>query len=102
MKSFIIPILVIFVVFQSCKTTTNQYHPTRDFSEYKTPASPDYTNLRDWAAHPDKKDLADSLPVDVPFDIKDEQTLAEVDVFFCQRLGEVFHKGDDFAVAGST
>ena len=82
MKFILIPIFVILVVFQSCKTTSNQYHPTRSFSEYRTPASPDYTNLRDWAAHPDKKDLADSLPVDVPFDIKDEQSLAKVDVFF--------------------
>jgi hypothetical protein len=43
-------------------------------------AAPDYSNLAYWIAHPKVADLADVVPGRKKF--KDEQTLAEADVFF--------------------
>ena len=70
---------VIAVFFlQSCKTATNTYKPTGEFQSEKL-AAPDYTNLTYWAAHPNKKDNADSIP---DASLTDEQANSEVDVFF--------------------
>jgi len=41
---------------------------------------PDYNNLYYWAAHPDKKDLSDSIPRDLQK--KEEHTRPDADVFF--------------------
>jgi hypothetical protein len=50
------------------------------FDERKVPAAPDYSSLESWAAHPDKKDAADSVPL--KSGLKDEQATAAADVFF--------------------
>jgi Protein of unknown function (DUF3089) len=52
--------------------------PRGIFEENKVPSPPHYTDLSHWAAHPDKKDMADR----VPNGLKDEQSSALVDVFF--------------------
>ncbi len=41
--------------------------------------APDFSDLKYWAAHPDKKDMADVVPND---DYKDEQASSQIDVFF--------------------
>lgn len=51
-----------------------------DFSEKNTPQSPDYKLIKNWAAHPDKIDKADSVPQ--KSGLKDLQSKAKADVFF--------------------
>lgn len=50
------------------------------FSDQKTPAGPDYSSFDFWAAHPDKKDAADSIPL--KSGLRNEQAEARADVFF--------------------
>ena len=71
--------LIVFanmIFLQSCST----YKMTKGAVQSKVPSAPDYVDLKYWAAHPEKKDMADSLPAQSNF--KDEQATAEVDVFF--------------------
>jgi hypothetical protein len=50
------------------------------FEPANVPPRPDYSRLELWAAHPDKRDAADSLPrVD---SLRDNQATAPADVFF--------------------
>jgi hypothetical protein len=53
--------------------------PRGKFDAAKTPPAPDYANLDNWAAHPDKKDPADRTPLP---SIQDAQADAPVDVIF--------------------
>ncbi len=53
--------------------------PKEPFDLAKAPPVPDYSDLENWAAHPDKKDPADQTPCP---DMKDGQSGAAVDVFF--------------------
>ncbi len=53
-------------------------NPASPFDVKKVPAVPDYAQLRNWAAHPEKKDAADRTPNG----LRDEQATAAVDVFF--------------------
>lgn len=53
--------------------------PKKAFSEATCPARPDYSNLDNWAAHPEKADLADGTPLP---SLKDNQEEGPVDVFF--------------------
>ncbi|MCC7245395.1 MAG: DUF3089 domain-containing protein [Saprospiraceae bacterium] len=52
--------------------------PRQQFDAAKVPPAVNYQTLDNWAAHPLKKDLADL----VPNGLKDEQSSAQVDVFF--------------------
>ena len=49
------------------------------FSTASAPVAPDYTDLDNWAAHPDKADMADRLPGN---GLEDRQFSSQVDVFF--------------------
>jgi hypothetical protein len=82
MKYLIFSALICIIGFPSCKTASNTYFPTKQFSAMDVPNAPDYGNLRDWAAHPDKIDTSDSIPRDAPLGVKNEQTEAQIDVFF--------------------
>ncbi len=53
-------------------------NPAQAFDAKKVPAPPDYAQLKNWAAHPEKKDPADRTPNG----LHDEQATAAVDVFF--------------------
>lgn len=53
--------------------------PKGDFDPARVPKAPDYSNIDNWAAHPDKKDPADRTPLP---SIADRQSNAAVDVFF--------------------
>jgi hypothetical protein len=66
--------LTILSLWDSC------LYPHRAFLKTKTPAAPDYSNIRCWAALPEMKDSADALPPGSG--LTDGQTLARVDVFF--------------------
>ncbi len=53
--------------------------PKVNFEDCILPAAPDYTNLDHWAAHPDKTDEADGVPIS---SLQNRQAEAQVDVFF--------------------
>lgn len=54
--------------------------PSSPFKPQQVPAPPDYANLDNWAAHPDKSDPADRSPS--PAVAPDLQKDAEVDIIF--------------------
>ena len=47
------------------------------FGECPTPPAPDYNNIDNWAAHPDKKDPADEVPKNLAV----KENLQTADVF---------------------
>jgi Protein of unknown function (DUF3089) len=68
------------IAFNSCRSPVASKLPKTAFDAAKTPIKPEYSDLKNWAAHPDKHDFADSIPQNSGF--KDEQATAQVDVFF--------------------
>jgi hypothetical protein len=56
------------------------YKVTDKFEGVPTPPKPDYTNASHWAALPEKRDAADSLPKGIA--LQDNQIIAKADVFF--------------------
>lgn len=67
---------------------TNCFTPHKKFEAYTPPPVPDYSNEKNWAALPDRKDSADALPSS---QLKDEQANAQVDVFYVHPT--VYFKG---------
>lgn len=63
------------------------------FDKNRTPATPQYADLKNWAAHPDKKDRADLVPTGT--NLKDEQATADVDVFFLHPTTYTYKRGND-------
>jgi Protein of unknown function (DUF3089) len=74
--SFLFAISIISVSLPSCKSQK----PMQGAVQSNVPKAPNYSDLRYWAAHPDKKDSADCIPLNC--NLKDEQASADVDVFF--------------------
>jgi len=70
--------LVFFLVIIATGTSCRSLHPAQAFDARKTPPSPDYAQLKNWASHPEKKDPADRTPKG----LQNEQATAAVDVFF--------------------
>jgi hypothetical protein len=68
-----IPILLLLNACSFYKT------PKKAWTEDSCPKPPDYSQLDNWAAHPDKVDFADGTPSP---EIKNGQAEAEIDVFF--------------------
>ena len=66
----------IFIFLESCSSPK----PTIGLTQSDVPRAPDYRNLQNWAAHPDKKDPADKVPFNS--NVQDEQATSDVDVFF--------------------
>src|SRR6187551_3922251 len=64
------------ILLSGCSFTKT---PKKTWSEETCPLPPDYGQLENWAAHPDKDDYADKTPLTT---IKDGQKDAEIDVFF--------------------
>jgi Protein of unknown function (DUF3089) len=69
------------IVFFNCVKAQQPYQLTTPFLEEKTPSKPDYSSLKNWAAHPDTKDMADLIPKNAN-GITDNQSTAKADVFF--------------------
>lgn len=67
--------LVAMLALAACGSV----HPKMAFDPSRVPAQPDYANLDNWAAHPDKKDPADLSPAP---DFPDLQKDAPIDVIF--------------------
>jgi pimeloyl-ACP methyl ester carboxylesterase len=53
--------------------------PKKAWTEASCPIPPDYSQLENWAAHPDKADFADKTPIE---SFKDGQKDAAIDIFF--------------------
>jgi hypothetical protein len=68
----------LLITLLSCASPN--YPILSNFSSTTTPPPPDYGRLESWAAHPNKVDAADSVPL--KSNLKDEQQFAAVDVFF--------------------
>ena len=76
-------------LLQSCASRK----PTMAFDKNRTPATPQYADLKNWAAHPDKKDRADLVPTGT--NLNDEQATADVDVFFLHPTTYTYKRGND-------
>ena len=76
-------------LLQSCASK----RPTTAFEKSKTPAPPQYADLKYWAAHPDKADPADFVPEGTG--LKNEQATAEADVFFLHPTTYTNKSGND-------
>lgn len=70
---FLFPGLVLLLIFTNCKTL----QPT--FSEGEEIPVVDYSNLKNWAAHPEKEDPADRIPGQNQLS---DQSDLKADVFF--------------------
>jgi hypothetical protein len=71
-------ICLILMVFFSVKSQVILQH---SYEAEKVPPAPNYQNTNYWAALPNKKDWADSIPRKAK-DLKDAQAVAKADVFF--------------------
>jgi hypothetical protein len=76
-----------FILFGALCTTSARaqqtpYKLTSHFDERSVPAAPDYNNPAHWAALPNKRDAADSIPRKAPASLRDGQASAQADVFF--------------------
>jgi hypothetical protein len=76
-------------LLQSCASRI----PTTAYDKNKTPAPPQYSDLKYWASHPDKSDPADLVPEGTG--LKNEQATAEVDVFFIHPTTYTMNRGND-------
>jgi hypothetical protein len=83
-----LPFLSFLLLFIACASK----RPNQSFENYALPTAPNYADLTVWAAHPDKKDAADLLPINT--DLKDEQATAPIDVFFLHPTGYTVSRGN--------
>ena len=76
-------LLLFSVLLPACKRTstgTGPYKLTSHFADFTPPAAPDYNLPENWAALPDRHDMADSVPA--KSGQRDQQAEAVADVFF--------------------
>jgi hypothetical protein len=73
--------LSIFLVHTGHAQDT-PYRLTVSFNPTSVPVAPDYNNPDHWAALPEKRDAADSIPRKAPANVRNEQAIAQADVFF--------------------
>ncbi len=87
-KFFLFYFIPISIVLQSCASKK----PVTGFVESKIPTAPSYSDLKNWAAHPDKADPADRIPGGTNF--KNLQGEAQVDVFFLHPTSYTMQRGN--------
>lgn len=86
-KSIFLAFIIVLVT--ACSTV----QPLGSYSIDRLPTAPDYSNADAWAALPTKKDPADRTPGNT---FSDEQSRAEVDVFFVHPTTYLGKKGEDY------
>lgn len=67
-------------VAQSDLKAQGNFKLSEPFSKSNMPETPDYKLIESWAAHPDKEDKADEVPL--KSDVENKQEIARADVFF--------------------
>lgn len=88
---------ILFLAILGLSACSDRYKPFRSLYTFKSETGvPDYSNLDYWAAHPSKKDPADSVPA--PLRMENRDTL--VDVFFIHPT--TFTKKEDFSQANAS
>lgn len=90
--SSILSLCVAILSLNACASKASK-RPFGTFDAAKTAAAPNYSDLKNWAAHPEKYDFADSIPLNSG--LKDEQATAEVDVFFVHPTTYTLTKGNN-------
>jgi len=78
-QRFFAPGLIAAIVSLYAAACSQPHPPEKPFEAYELPASPNYDSHESWAALPDRKDMADSVPAGVS---PENQANALVDVFF--------------------
>lgn len=80
-NQYLILAIMAFLLVSACRSFWIQrmLKPKIEFQESKPPKEPDYSQAKHWAAHPDRQDNADVVPVG---ETKNNQDKAPVDVFF--------------------
>jgi Protein of unknown function (DUF3089) len=71
--------VTVSTLFAACASLKSKI-PQTTFDGVKAPEVPNYSDMRNWASHPDKADLADLIPE--KSGLKDEQATSQIDVFF--------------------
>jgi hypothetical protein len=81
LRKFTLLLAVLALLIAGCRTTKP---PETVFEQEKCPPPPDYADMTNWAAHPDKEDRADLVPgaKSDGINFKNGQANAAVDVFF--------------------
>ncbi len=69
---------LVAILLSSCAQSNFEKFET-SYKNESLDTIPDYSQLKYWAAHPDKKDPSDSIPADIKFEYNPNQV---VDVFF--------------------
>lgn len=85
----ILPFCITVLLLNGCASK----RPIGTFEATKTTAAPNYSDLKNWAAHPEKVDFSDSIPLNSGQ--KDEQATAEVDVFFVHPTTYTLSRGNN-------
>jgi hypothetical protein len=88
MKHKIFSLISLCLLLQSCASKK----PATGFVESSIPTAPSYSDLTNWAAHPDKTDPADRTPAGTNF--KNLQGEAQVDVFFLHPTAYTMQRGN--------
>ncbi len=85
--------LVFFFLLMGLLQSCASKKPIGGFDINKVSPTPQYEDLKYWAAHPEKSDLADLVPANSG--LKNEQATAEVDVFFIHPTTYTRQRGND-------
>ena len=72
--------LISTLIVTSCQRLP--YQLTTHVRDFPAPAAPDYSLASNWAALPNRHDMADSIPHNAPANVRDQQATAVADVFF--------------------
>jgi pimeloyl-ACP methyl ester carboxylesterase len=75
-KAMITALLLIVLLLVSCSVSNKM---KKSYDQRPVPTRPDYAKQENWAALPDKKDWADTVPIS---SLSDNQDTAIADVFF--------------------
>lgn len=87
-------ILVLNSAFLVLSYGQKPYSILKNFDANNTPPAPDYAILKNWAAHPDLVDPADSVPV--KSNLKNLQAVSRADVFFIHPTIFTYKPADHF------
>lgn len=85
-RFWIFGLLAMFIL-GSCAATK----PKGAFENYTAPFKPDYSKSENWAALPERKDLADTTPPG----LRDQQAVSQADVFFIHPTSFLKKRGHD-------